>query len=167
MRRFIVSSIAAVAVAASAVTFVTTSDAVAQARGERTVTITVNRVRAIDAVDAFSKADFFARVTINGVAVETQPIKQQADISPNWQIVHKVPNGRHDVTLEIFDKDLTKVEPIDINRVDNKRKLDFTVDTRSCSVSGLTGISRCGQTIVRAGAERKKAEVTFTVGVSR
>lgn len=166
MRHAFASSIAVLAVAASATAFVATT-ATAQSRGERTITVTIDRVRALDAVDAFSKADFFARVTINGVAVETQPIKQQPDISPNWKLSHKVPAGRHNVTLEIFDKDLTKNELIDINRVDNKRQLDFSVDTRSCSVSGLTGISRCGQTIVRAGAERKKAEVTFSVGVSR
>lgn len=166
MRR-IASSMTAVAIAASAASVFAATSAVAQSRGDRTITVTVDHVRAIDSIDAFSKADFFARLTINGVAVETQPIKQQADIAPNWKLSHKVPNGRHDVTLEIFDKDLTKIEAIDINRVDNKRKLDFTVDTRSCSVSGLTGISRCGQKITRAGGERKKAEVTFSVNVSR
>ena len=167
MRRIIASSIAAVAVAASFTALVGSSEAIAQSRGQRTITITVDRVKRLDVADAFSKGDFFARVTIGGKTVETQPIKQQGDISPNWKLSHTVPNGRHDVTLEIYDKDLTKVEAIDINRVDNKRKLDFTVDTRSCSVSGLTGVSRCGQKIVRAGGERKKAEVTFSVSVSR
>lgn len=168
MRHFVASSIAVLAVAASAVV----APAIAQTNAkkgnsERTITVTVEHVKGLDVADAFSKGDFFARVTIGGKAVETQPVKQQNDIRPNWKLSHTVPNGRHDVTLEIYDKDLTKVEAIDINRVDNKRKLDFTVDTRSCSISGLTGVSRCGQKIVRAGAERKKAEVTFSVAVSR
>lgn len=166
MRRIIASSIAAVAIATSAGALAV-SEAVAQGRNDRTITVTVEHVKGLDVADAFSKGDFFARVTINGKVVETQPIKQQNDIRPNWKLSHTVPNGRHDVTLEIFDKDLTKSEAIDINRVDNKRKLDFSVDTRSCRITGLTGISRCGQKIVRAGTERKRAEVEFTVGVSR
>jgi hypothetical protein len=71
------------------------------------------------------------------------------------------------VTLEIFDRDVTKNEPVDINRVANKRKLDFTIDTRNCRISGLTGVRSCRATIVRAGTEPKSAEVTFSVDVRK
>lgn len=168
MRRIVASSITAVAIAASVGAIAATGAAAQQNRNNnRTITVTVAHVKALDVADAFSKGDFFARVTVNGKSVETQPIKQQGDIRPDWKLTQTVPNGRHNVTLEIFDKDLTKNELIDINRVDNKRQLDFTVDTRSCRISGLTAISRCGQKVVRAGTERKRAEVEFSVAVSR
>lgn len=165
--RLVASSIAAVAIAAAAGAIGTYEAAAQQNRNNRTIVVTVEHVKGLDVADAFSKGDFFARVTVNGKVSESQPIKQQGDIRPNWKLTHTVPNGRHDVTLEIYDKDLTKIEAIDINRVDNKRKLDFTVDTRSCRITGLLGISRCGQKIVRAGGERKRAEVEFTVTVTR
>lgn len=168
MRRIFASSIAAVAIAASVGAIAATEAAAQQNRNSnRTITVTIEHVKGLDVADAFSKGDFFARVTVNGKVSESQPIKQQGDIRPNWKLTHTVPSGPHNVTLEIFDKDLTKIEAIDINRVDNKRQLDFTVDTRSCRITGLTGISRCGQKIVRAGAERKRAEVEFTVSVAR
>jgi hypothetical protein len=142
------------------------SDAQAQSRPHE-ITITVSRVRAVDRLDIFSRADFFARSTIGTDAQNTPFVRQQNDIRPNWRLVHQVPAGRHDVGLELFDRDLTKNDPVDINRVANKRRLDFTIDTRTCRITGLTGISRCKNTIVRAGAEPKSAEVTFTVDVRR
>lgn len=134
---------------------------------EHEITVTITRVRALDLVDAFSKADFFPRVTIDGAVQSLPPVKQQADITPNWVIVKKVKPGRVAVKLEILDKDLTKEEAIDINKVAGKRHQDFTVDTRSCRIEGFAGSPRCGATITRAGDERKKAEISFTVSVKK
>ena len=163
MRTYIASSIAAIAVIATAVT----AQAQGYGNGRHEVTVTISKVRALDKMDAFSKGDFYARVSIAGVPQETKPVRQQNDISPNWTITSVVPAGNTPITVEILDKDLTKSEPIDINRVENKRALDLSVNTRNCSISGLSGISRCRQTIVRAGTERKKAEITFSVDVRR
>ena len=60
-----------------------------------------------------------------------------------------------------------KAESVDINRLDGKRDLDFTIDTRSCRIEGFVTTYRCGQTIVRTGKERKASEVTFTVQVKK
>ena len=62
-------------------------------------------------------------------------------------------------------KDIAADDPIDINRVDPKRSLDFVVNTRSCRLEGFSSPYRCGQRVVRAGGERKKAEMTFFVDV--
>lgn len=160
--------IAASIAAAAATTILPDHLAYAQDKGAtREIIITVQRVRALDKLDLFSKADFFARVTIAGKAVDSPVAKQADDIRPNWVIKHSVPPGVHDVRLEIFDKDLKSAELIDVNRVDGRRHLEFTVNTRSCRIGGFASGYRCRQAIRRAGAERKKAEVTFTVDVRR
>lgn len=132
---------------------------------QKEIVITVKSIKAIDKLDAFSKADFFARVRIAGQTIDSPIAKQAEQATPNWEIKKTVPAGRHSVQLEIFDKDLTKVEAIDINRIDKKRDLDFTVDTRTCRIAGFANGYRCGDTITRAGNERKKAEISFTVDV--
>ncbi len=144
---------------------VVASPLVAQAP-QRDVIVTVRSVKALDKLDVFSKADFFAQATIAGGAPIVSPVAKQAEqITPNWSLVKRVAPGRHTIRLEIFDKDLTKNEPIDINRLPNKRALDFTIDTRNCFVGGFSQAHRCGDVIVRGGAENKKAEVAFTVEV--
>jgi hypothetical protein len=138
----------------AAVSLATASQAQAQTHE---IVVTITRVRALDKYDGpvGSKADFFARVTIS-----------EDDIRPNWVVTKPVGHGRHDVKLEILDSDVTNPpDPIDVNRVDKKRDLDFTVDTRACRIEGFATTYRCRTTITRAGAERKKAEVSFTVNV--
>jgi hypothetical protein len=127
----------------------------------------IQRVKALDKIDALSKPDFLARVTIAGKAQVVQRVREGEDISPNWRISEVVPPGRHDVRIEVFDRDLTKNEPIDINRLPNKRHQDFTIDTRSCRIGGFAGVPRCNTPIVRGGTEAKRAEVTFTVSVKK
>jgi C2 domain len=141
-------------------------NALAQA-SSRDVTVTITSVKAIDKLDVFSRADFYARVTINGQMQATQRVRQQNEIRPDWKITARVPSGRHNIKLEILDKDVTVDEPIDINKVANKRDLDFTIDTRSCRIGGFSSSYRCGNPITRAGTERKSAEVTFSVDSKR
>ncbi|MFM9939289.1 MAG: hypothetical protein ACKVP7_07325 [Hyphomicrobiaceae bacterium] len=130
------------------------------------VVVTINRVRALDVIDAASKADFVARVTIAGQVFTTPPIRNQDDIQPtDWVFRHKVRPGAHPITIEILDKDVTRNDVIDINRAANKRSLDVGINTRLCQVTGLSELHRCGTRIVRAGTEPKKAEITFTVDV--
>jgi hypothetical protein len=134
---------------------------------EHEVVVTIERLKALDRMDAFSRADFFARVTIDGAQQSTPTARQAEEIRPNWQIVKRVPAGVRDIKLEVFDKDVTKADLIDINRVPNKRDLDFKIDTRSCRVIGFAGVSRCGAAISRAGTENKKADLTFNVTVRK
>ncbi len=75
---------------------------------------------------SLSKGDPFARVTIGKDAQTTPVIEQKTDITPDWKIVHKVKPGKHDVKLELLDKDVSVDDPIDINKVANKRPLEFT-----------------------------------------
>jgi hypothetical protein len=134
---------------------------------EHEVTITINKVRAVDRADELSDGDYYARVTIDGEVFKTDPIKQEGTIEPNWTFTKKVKPGNVDVKLELLDKDVSVDDPIDINRIDNKRDLDFSVNTRLCRVNGFAQVYKCGTSITRAGKEKKSAEITGTVTVKR
>lgn len=140
----------------------------AAAQREDRITVTINRVSAVDKADIFGKADFYAKVTIAGESQTTPVARQQNLIRPNWAISKTVPRGKHTIKIQMFDKDPGKPDdPIDINRVDNKRDLDFEINTANCRVTGFADSYSCGDTIVRTGNERKKAEIRFTVKVGR
>lgn len=127
----------------------------------------ITRVRALDQPDAFSKGDFYAKVTINGETIATKPVKQETSITPDWVVSKKVKPGIVNVKLAVFDKDMSVDDPIDINRIDNKRDIDFTVNTKTCKVEGFSSTYKCGAKITRAGKEKKAAEVTFIVMVKK
>jgi hypothetical protein len=131
------------------------------------VTVNIARVKAIDPPDAFSKGDFYARVTIDGETQKTEVVKHSVDIKPNWKITKKVKPGVIKVKVEILDKDISQDDPIDINRVDGKRDLDFTVDTGSCQIVGFSEPYKCGKSITRVGKEKKAAGITMLVGVKK
>lgn len=131
------------------------------------ITVSISQVRALDKADAFLGDDLYARVTIAGEMFKTQRVAQKQDIIPDWKISKTVQRGVHDVKVEIFDKDVfSPDDEIDINRLPNKRDLDFTVDTRRCRIDGFAQRYRCNQQIRRAGDDRKKAEIIFYVTVN-
>ena len=78
------------------------------------------------------------------------PHKLAVDAQENLYII-----DRENKRLQVFDKDLMQDDPIDINRIDPKRNLDFVVNTRTCRIEGMAQAYRCGQPVVRAGGERK------------
>jgi hypothetical protein len=144
---------------------------VASAQSRRDVSVTIDHVKALDRVDwgVAGQADFYARVTIAGETFVTKPARGENDVRPNWVFTKSVrASARVPVKVEIFDKDVFKPdERVDINRVNAKRDLDFTVNTYNCSIGGFSNSFRCKQPIMRGGQERKRAEVTFRVDVSR
>jgi hypothetical protein len=130
--------------------------------------IRIERVRALDKIDPTTSPDFYAHVTVDGQVFKTQRIKNAADIRPNWVITANVPRGTSRVNLAILDKDILKKDDmIDINRVDGKRDLDFRVNTGSCQILDFSQSYSCRDRIVRAGGEKKSAEITFRVEVRR
>lgn len=135
------------------------------AAAEKELTIKISNVRLLDKVDELSKGDLYARVVINGESQKTLVVKGENVIKPDWKITKKVPSGVQKVKIELDDKDVTQDDMIDINRVDKKRDLDFTVSTKSCRIEGFSSTYKCGSSITRAGGEAKKAEITFSVSV--
>lgn len=143
------------------------STATTAAAKDPEIVIKVTKVRALDRADEMSDGDFFARATIDGEKVETTPVKQDGSIAPDWVLSKKVKPGVVKVKLQIIDKDLTEDDPVDINRIDNKRDLDFTVNTKKCRIEGFSTTYKCGAKITRAGKEKKSAEVEFIVMVKK
>jgi hypothetical protein len=140
----------------------------AQAQQRDEIVLTITSVRAIDRADIFGRADFYAQVTIDGDTVNTPVVRQTDSARPNWAVSKVVRRGNHAIRIRLLDKDPGKPDDvIDINRVPNKRDLDFTLNTGSCRISGFSSAYRCRQTIRRAGTEPKKAEIEFSVLVKR
>lgn len=138
------------------------------AQATHDITITVTKFKSLDRADELSRGDFFARVTIDGKSQTTAVVSDRAEVKPtDWVLTASVPAGEHKVKLELIDKDLSVDDPIDINRLGNKRDLDFTVDTRSGRIEGFSNSYKTGQTITRAGSETKKAEISFIVRVKK
>ena len=128
------------------------------------LTVKVSKVKALDRLDEFSKGDLYVRVTIDG-EVQSSPVVRVESVNKlDWKLSKKVSRGEHKVKVELLDKDLTQDDAIDINRVDKKRDLDFTV-TSGCRIEGFSSAYKCGSSITRTGAEKKKAEITFSVSV--
>jgi hypothetical protein len=131
------------------------------------IVIDVREVRALDKFDELSLGDIFARVTIDGKSQSTPILKQTAAVGQvvktDWQIMQNVGPGVHAVKVELIDKDLSQDDVIDINRLPNRRVLEFTIDTHRCRIEGFASDYRCRSPINRAGKEAKAAEITFTV----
>jgi hypothetical protein len=134
------------------------------------IIVTVERVRALDKVDlpTAGQADFYAQITIDGKVFKSKFIRRADDIRPNWVMSAPVGRGSYPVKLEILDHNvLAKDTLVDINRLPNKRDLDFEVDTRNCTVNGFAQQYRCRTVITRGGDEKRKAEIQFSVDVKR
>lgn len=153
------------AVAFGAVVF-QPAEADAQA-AKHEITVTVTRFKALDKADELSAGDFFARVTIDGQKLTSPVISDRTEVKPDWKLSKSVSPGVHKIKLELIDKDVSVDDPIDINRLGNKRDLDFTVDTRSCKIDGFAQAAKCGAVITRSGGERKMAEISFKVDVKK
>ena len=138
-----------------------------EAASEHEVTVVIKTVKATDKADVYSKGDFYAQVTIDGDKQKSAFIRQDAEVSPNWTFRKMVKPGTVDVKVEVFDKDVSKDDLIDINRVDAKRDLDFTVNTKKCRIEGFAQTYKCGRTITRGGKEDKRADVSFEVTVKK
>lgn len=130
------------------------------------ITVTVTSVKGLDKVDELSGGDYFARITIAGDAKTTEIVKKSV-FKPDWSVTKSVSAGEHDVKLELIDKDIAEDDPVDINRLDNKRSLEFKVNTKTCRIEGFSTTQKCNATITRAGKENKKAEISFKVSVKK
>ena len=133
------------------------------------IVVSVSHIKALDKFDELSPGDIFIKATIAGKTQYTPTIKQKAGVgvvlNPNWLMTENVEPGIYPVRIELIDKDLTKDDGIDINRLPNRRMLEFTVDTRRCHIDGFATRYNCGSAISRAGKEPKSAEISFTVDV--
>lgn len=131
------------------------------------IIIEIASFKALDKLDELSNGDVYARVTIEGEVLKTPVVSGKSEGKPNWTISKAVTAGKHEVKVELLDKDVSVDDPVDINKVANKRSLDFTVDTKTCRITGFSQTYKCGSKISRTGLEKKKAEIVFSVNVKK
>lgn len=155
---------AGLAVIGGGVVTLAPSEAAAQSHE---ITITVTRFKALDKADELSAGDFFARMRINGKAAFSPVLSGQSEFKPNWKLTLPAKAGVNEVNLSLIDKDVSVDDPIDINRLPNKRDLDFTVNTNTGRIEGFAQSHKTGQTITRSGGENKKADISFVVTVKK
>jgi hypothetical protein len=145
--------------------------ATSNAASTHNISVRIYQVRPIDKFDELSRGDLFARVTIAGETTTT-PVKKQTTsrgkiINTDWVIKRDVAPGMHPIKIELIDKDVSEDDIIDINRLDNRRVLEFTVDTQRCRVEGFATTYKCKSRIARTGREKKAAEIYFTIDVKK
>ena len=155
-----------VAALACAVAALEPREAEAQATTHE-VTVTVIRFKALDKADELSAGDFFVRMSAGGKAAFSPVLSGQNEFKPNWKLTLPIAAGKQSIKLALIDKDVTVDDPVDINRMANKRDLDFTVDTKTGRIDGFAQPYKVGQTITRAGTETKKADISFKVDVKK
>jgi hypothetical protein len=135
------------------------------------VRVTIMRVKNIQGGDVLSKPDYFAKVTIAEETFTSQHIQDKDDISPNWIFTKSAPigfTGQIPIVIAIFDKDVTKDDPVDVSPAPDRRELRMNVNAIACTIAGDV-TARCGTAIVTAGnvSVKPRAELTFTVEVRK
>jgi hypothetical protein len=130
-----------------------------------TVSVTIVEVRAIDTMDPvgpWSAADFYAKVSIDGVDFSSQVRSNDDDIYPEWTFSRTVSKTIVPIHIEIWDSDSPLSDDhVDINRNSNHNDLDLLFDAATQSLTGdvTFGYSRGG------GGDGNRAEIWFNVGL--
>ena len=129
------------------------------------ITVRIERIVALDPADYGGPADFFARLTIDGVQYQTPIIWENNDISPNWEYPHLVSGaGVRRIGIEVLDKDFSYDDLIDVSPVVGKRTLDLIINTSAlpCRVTGDVA-GRCDSSLTTEGAELGRASLRFSI----
>jgi hypothetical protein len=137
------------------------------------VRVTIERIRALDGFGA-EDADFYAVVNIDGNEFDNKDSPSQDanedddDISPNWEFARSVDASRGSIplTINIFDEDGFLRFDDDHADVDSRpgRGLELSVTLAPCAISGDFN-DGCGVSLVSAGTQDDRAELTFKVEV--
>lgn len=128
------------------------------------VTVTIVEVRTIDTMDPigpWSAADFYAKVSIDSVALPDSDTKSDMDdIYPEWSFSRMVSKANVPIHIEIWDNDLVFDDHADIDKDSNDRDLDFVFDITTESISGDVAYGYS-----RGDGDSSRAEIWFNVGL--
>ncbi|MDJ0712671.1 MAG: C2 family cysteine protease [Prochloraceae cyanobacterium] len=129
------------------------------------VTVSINRVRALDSVDSFgSSADFYTKIRIGNSTWQSGNISNDNDISPYWTYSRNVTSRYVPISIQIWDKDgwLNPDDHIDINRRAGVRGLYLTYDLLTDRISGdISGTG--GHIMYSRGYQNDRAQMWFRV----
>lgn len=132
--------------------------------GGHIVRVIIEHVTALDNLDTFGGADFYADITIDGVAVRTPVVLDDNDIQPTWSHVVQVPAARTDTAIEIalWDQDggLNGADDHVDLQAESGRNLVFTVNLATCSGS-------CVAVLNSSGTENDRASIQLRTEVTK
>ncbi len=139
-----------------------------------TLTVTIERIRAgqfscfdKSTFSSCGKADFFAKVTIDGTEFTSGVISNDNDTSPNFTFTKETAfDSDIPIKIRVFDSDngffRGKDDEADISPIG--RDLDIVVNTRGCAIRGDFVNAFCTEQIVSVGTEGDiGAEIVFRI----
>jgi len=144
-------------------------------RNDSSLTVVIDRVVELDChdegmVDPYYDPDYFVEVQIGDFEFrnEGDQVVDGADISPGWAFGRDVGiTGPVPIVIQLWDEDEEGTaagddDPSDIDPVEDRRDLDFSVDLDTGAISGdITG--SCGATLESAGADDDASHIWFRV----
>jgi len=134
------------------------------------VTVTVHRVKDVDGIDDISnfftgsEADYFTRISINGQSWQSPQIKDEEDISPNWQFSQNVTAFTVPIVINLLDSDPFTDQQADINPLLGKEQLELTYNLLTGEIGGSGVSGTRGQEIyVRGQGGDERADIWFSI----
>lgn len=136
-----------------------------------TLSLTITRVRQIDNPEGFlgGQADYYSKVRIAGVWIQSGHRENVPDWRPNWVFRRAaVGNATIPIQIELWDHDSTSGDDLcDINPSRGKKRLDLSFNTSTGRVTGdMTGMR--GALLHAQGAgDSDRAEIWFRLDFTR
>lgn len=134
------------------------------------VNLAINQIQAIDNPDSGwfgDEADYYARITIDGVTQQTGVISNDNNIFPGWNVSQTVNNRYVSISIEVWDSDGGifdgSNDHVDVDAFTGARNINLTYDLFTNSISGdISGYG--GSMLFAAGAgDGDRARAWFTV----
>jgi len=138
---------------------------------DNTVTVVINRVRAISNFDGDfikkDRADFYAKVSIGGYWVKSPIWHGQDDARPSWAAVENGLGRVLTITIQVMDEDGSFEDTddhADINPETGVKDLHLWYDTQTGRIWGDVS-GRKGEKLTSRGAnsDSDKAEIWFSI----
>lgn len=134
----------------------------------RFVYLTVHAIKQIDDPDGGSKADYYAKLKVDGAWFKnSKHLDDRTSASPGWIFGFAFSSDHHRVLpmrLELWDYDsFSRDEMCDINPRRGKKSLDFAYDTATGRITGEVTGSRDVPITLRGSGDDDRAEITFSI----
>lgn len=134
----------------------------------KTVRVTIPKIKAIDDLEGFGMGDpdFVARITIDGQAW-TSPEKSGETITPNWSFAKRCTVPEITITIELFEKDgVSADERCDINPKKSVKSLSMRYNILTNKIKGDIVGNGNANILARGAGDSDRCEITFNVSQS-
>lgn len=134
---------------------------------DRTVTLTITRVKQIDRPDGFlgGQADYYAKVRMDGVWMKSGHRDNVPEWRPNWIFRRAAAGGSvMPIRIDLWDHDSTSGDDhCDINPTRNKKRLDLNYNLSTGRITGDVTGNRGDLLHARGSGDSDRAEIWFRI----